>query len=79
MNGRKKLLIALEEIIYEVMDKAKAQRYGGNPAVNSHKIRNQYYSSIASLINVYAKLYKDLEIDDLEKEINELKELLDNE
>lgn len=75
-NGRKKLLIELEEIIYEVMNKAKAGRYKGNPSVNPHKIRNQYYSSIASLINVYARLSKDIEIEELQKEIMELKEEL---
>ena len=73
---REKILKELENLIYQAIERAQAVRYGGTPDVNPHKTRQGYYSSIASLINVYSKLYKDLEMDELEKEIQELKELL---
>lgn len=74
--SREKILKELENLIYQAIERAQAVRYNGKPDVNPHKIRTQYYSSIASLINVYSKLYKDLEMDELEKEIQELKEFL---
>lgn len=80
--GRKEILKELEEIIYEAMGRCSARNYRNSPDnfVNVHKLRQGYYNSLASLINSYARLSKDVEINELEEELEELKkELLNNE
>lgn len=70
---REKILDELLSVIFEAMDKAKSQRYRGK----SHKTRNDYYKSVATLVNAYARLSRDLEIDELAEEIEKFKEELD--
>ena len=72
MENRNELLSELLTLIAEALKKAKATQYRGK----SHKIRNDYYRSVATLVNSYARLSRDIEIDELKEELEKFKESL---
>ena len=70
MDNRRELLNELLSLIAEALKKAKAKQYRGE----SHKIRNDYYRSVATLVNSYARLSRDIEIDKLAEQLEKFKE-----
>ena len=72
--SREYIIKRLEEIIYEVMDRVEARQYKGTPGKNPHSIRVSYINSLSGLVKAYSTLLKDEQVDELMKEVNELKE-----
>lgn len=73
---RENILKILIDEILRTKKYCDAKRYNSKSelAKNPHDIRNKYLSSLSSLINTYTRLSRDMDIDELQKEIEMLKE-----
>ena len=70
ITDRRQLLDELLNLIAEAIKKANSHQYRGQ----SHKIRNDYYRSVSTLVNSFARLSRDTELDELACELEKLKE-----
>lgn len=71
MPDREKILKAIEPVIYDYIDKATKARYrnGGD----SYKLRIAYCNALSRLLSVYNQVYANLELEEIQKEIEALK------
>ena len=69
------VLKELESLIFDTIKRCSAKRYRSstNPA-NHDKIRQGYINSLAGLVRAYNQLLRDKEIDEIQREIELLKE-----
>lgn len=74
---RDQLIESLTPLLADLINKANKGRFQGSE--ETHKLRISYINALSNLIRAYNTLLKDKEIEDLQKEILELKEVLENE
>jgi hypothetical protein len=68
------LLNEIEEALFDAVERAKAYRYTGE----GHKIRQGYYTSLATLLNSYIRYKESLNEKDFEERLEVLEEELLN-
>lgn len=74
-NFRKELLEEIYPLFNELIKKGKSGRFRAEDN-ELYKLRISYVNALANLLRAYNTLLKDSEIEELQKEIIELKELL---
>lgn len=76
-NFRKELLEEIYPLFSELIKKGKNGRFQAEDN-ELYKLRISYVNALANLLRAYNTLLKDSEIEELQEEIMELKELLKN-
>jgi hypothetical protein len=71
---RDKILEDLNPLLSDLISKSKGGRFQGKET--THKLRISYINALSNLLKAYNQLLKDKEIEDLEIQIQELKDAI---
>lgn len=73
---RDEIIELLNPLLSDLIKKANGGRFRGNE--ENHKLRISYINALSNLLRSYNTLLKDKEIDELQEQIQELKEAMEN-
>lgn len=74
-NIREQLIEQINPLLSELISKANQGRFNGD--METYKLRISYVNALANLLRAFNQLMRDKDIDELQSEIMELKQLIE--